>query len=59
MKRSDKIFTLIIIGIVVLIFIGLFTGLTEKEINYSNGDKVFVIKLQGPILNQDRFIKKL
>lgn len=59
MKRSDKIFTLIIIGIVVLIFIGLFTGLTEKEINYSNGDKVFVIKLQGPILNQDRFLKKL
>jgi len=58
-KKSDKVFTFIIIAIIILIFIGLFTGFSGKKVNYKGTEKVFVINLQGVIYNQDKFIRKL
>ncbi|MCF7886606.1 MAG: signal peptide peptidase SppA [Candidatus Marinimicrobia bacterium] len=59
MKRSDKIFTIIILGIVLLILIGLFTGVTNTDVKYKGGNKVFVIELRGAISSSDKFVKKL
>lgn len=61
MKKSDKIFSGIIIGLVALLFIGLisgFIGSSNSKTDLSDQD-VLVIKLQGTITTSGKFVKKL
>ena len=59
MKKSDRIFTIIIVVIVALLFIGLFTGVSDSDSKYKGGDQVLLIKLRGAITSSDNFVKKL